>query len=353
MRIERMLIGAHVSQAGGLDKAVAARRRAGLRGDPDLQPVPADVAAHGLRRGRFAAFRAALRETPIKAVLIHAVYLLNCASEDREIRQKSLASLIQSLRVGDGIGAAGVVLHPGSAKQGDVAKAISAGRKGDPRGARRVRGLPASPRGHGGRRRDPRALVRGAGRGSSRPPEAMSGSASAWTPVTSTPPATTSRPPTGLRDTLDRMRRRRRAASGCTRCTSTTRWSRSGSNRDRHALLGEGELGEEGCAVVPVRAALRAPALRARDGPRRRGAGRRGRGQGQAAAHAGQARRGPRRASQLGCPAMSEAQVPAGGRRPGGLRDHRRSGQEDDLPLALPARGARAAPCPGDRGGGR
>ena len=74
----------------------------------------------------FAAFREALEPSPIAAVLIHAVYLLNCASEDREIREKSLASLTQSLRVGDGIGAAGVVLHPGSAKQGTSARRSSA-----------------------------------------------------------------------------------------------------------------------------------------------------------------------------------------------------------------------------------
>ena len=67
----------------------------------------------------FAEFREALAASPIRAVLIHAVYLLNCASEDPEIREKTLASLIQSLRVGDGgIRAVGVVLHPGSGQAG-------------------------------------------------------------------------------------------------------------------------------------------------------------------------------------------------------------------------------------------
>ena len=66
-----------------------------------------------------------MADSPIEAVLIHAVYLLNCASEDAEIRAKSLASLIHSLRVGDAIGAAGVVLHPGSALRGDVGEAIA------------------------------------------------------------------------------------------------------------------------------------------------------------------------------------------------------------------------------------
>ena len=73
----------------------------------------------------FAAFREAIDDSPIDAVLIHAVYLLNSATTDREMRNKTRASLIQSLRVGDGIRARGVVLHAGSAKQGDVSKAIA------------------------------------------------------------------------------------------------------------------------------------------------------------------------------------------------------------------------------------
>jgi deoxyribonuclease-4 len=72
-----------------------------------------------------AAFREAMSESPIDAVLIHAVYLLNCASDDPEIRAKSLTSLTHSLRVGHEIGSSGVVLHPGSAKTGDVGEAIA------------------------------------------------------------------------------------------------------------------------------------------------------------------------------------------------------------------------------------
>lgn len=72
-----------------------------------------------------AAFRVAMQESPVDAVLIHAVYLLNCASDEPEIREKSLASLTHSLRVGQRIGAGGVVLHPGSAKTGDVKAALA------------------------------------------------------------------------------------------------------------------------------------------------------------------------------------------------------------------------------------
>ena len=51
---------------------------------------------------------------PIKSVTIHAVYLINPATKDREMRKKSATSLIHALRMGDSINADGVVLHPGS-----------------------------------------------------------------------------------------------------------------------------------------------------------------------------------------------------------------------------------------------
>ena len=53
----------------------------------------------------FAAFREAMDDSPVQAVVIHAVYLINCATKDAELRKKSLNSLTHALRIGDGIGA--------------------------------------------------------------------------------------------------------------------------------------------------------------------------------------------------------------------------------------------------------
>jgi len=64
----------------------------------------------------FTEFREAFASSRMRSVVIHAVYLINCASKDREIRAKSIESLTHALRVGDGIGAAGVVLHAGARK---------------------------------------------------------------------------------------------------------------------------------------------------------------------------------------------------------------------------------------------
>ena len=119
-----MLIGAHVSQSGGLTKAIERGVERGADAIQIFNQSPRMWRPTAYSDDDFAAFREAMDSSRIKLVLIHAVYLLNCASEDREIREKSRRSLIQSLRVGAGIGAAGVVLHPGSAKKGDVPKAI-------------------------------------------------------------------------------------------------------------------------------------------------------------------------------------------------------------------------------------
>ena len=95
MTLRPMLIGAHVSPAGGPAKAVergAEQRRAV---DPDLQPEPARLEADASTRDEeVAAYHEALAASDVDALLIHAVYLLNCASEDPEIREKTLASLI-------------------------------------------------------------------------------------------------------------------------------------------------------------------------------------------------------------------------------------------------------------------
>ncbi len=120
-----MLIGAHVSPAGGLPKAIERGVERGCRAIQIFNQSPRMWKPTAYTDEDFSAFREAMAQSPIDAVVIHAVYLINCASEDREIRAKSLASLTHSLRVGRGIGACGVVLHPGSAKTGDVKKAIA------------------------------------------------------------------------------------------------------------------------------------------------------------------------------------------------------------------------------------
>jgi deoxyribonuclease IV len=120
-----VLIGGHVSPAGGLTKAVERGVERECRAIQIFNQSPRAWRPTNYTDDDFAAFREAMADSPIDAVVIHAVYLINCATEDREMRDKSRASLVHALRVGTGIGAAGVVLHAGSALKGEVPAAIS------------------------------------------------------------------------------------------------------------------------------------------------------------------------------------------------------------------------------------
>ncbi|MBV9681206.1 MAG: deoxyribonuclease IV [Solirubrobacterales bacterium] len=242
-----MLIGAHVSNAGGLPRAV----ERGIERDCQAIQIfnqsprmwrPTDYSEHDL-----AEFRDAMTASPIDSVLIHAVYLLNCATEDRDMRDKTLASLIQSLRVGAGIGAVGVVLHPGSAKKGDVPKAIK-------RAGKVIKeALAESERcdlhledtagagGTLGRSFEELATLLEAAGGGKRLGVCLDSChlfASGYDVRTRD----------GLADTLDEFD----GAIGLERLRSLHVNDSAvslGSSRDRHAIMGEGELGEKGCAV--------------------------------------------------------------------------------------------------------
>ncbi len=111
-----MLIGAHVSTSGGLPKAIERGTELGCESIQIFNQSPRMWRPTKYGPEDFAAFREAMADSPVEAVVIHAVYLINCATKDREMRKKSLDSLTHALRTGDGIGAAGVVLHPGAQK---------------------------------------------------------------------------------------------------------------------------------------------------------------------------------------------------------------------------------------------
>jgi deoxyribonuclease-4 len=242
-----MLIGAHVSQAGGLQNAVQRGVERGCEAIQIFNQSPRMWRPTAYDEDDYTAFREAIGPTSIKAVLIHAVYLLNCASEDREIRTKTLASLIQSLRVGDGIGAAGVVLHPGSAKKGDVSKAITRAGKVIKQALAESDGCPlyledtAGAGGTLGRSFEELSALIDAAGGDARLGLCLDSChlyASGYDVASAQ----------GLRETLD----------DCDRLVGLNRlhalhlndsMTPLGSNRDRHALLGEGELGDGGCAT--------------------------------------------------------------------------------------------------------
>ena len=243
-----MLIGAHVSPAGGLDKAVERGEEKGCQAIQIFNQSPRMWRPTAYGDDDFAAFRKAMKPSPVKAVLIHAVYLVNCASEDPEIRDKSRASLIQSLRVGTGIGAAGVVLHPGSAKQGNVKQAIKRAGKVIKEALAETDKCPlhledtAGAGGTLGRSFEELEALLDASGGGQRLGICLDSChlfASGYDVST----------PKSLGEVVDQFDR----VVGLKRLGSLHINDSAvalGSNRDRHAILGEGVLGEKGCAVI-------------------------------------------------------------------------------------------------------
>jgi deoxyribonuclease IV len=119
-----VLIGAHVSPAGGPANAVARGVERGCRSIQIFNQSPRQWKPTVYDDEKVAAYKEAFADSDIDALLIHAVYLINTASEDKDMRSKSLTSLTASLRAGAALGAESVVVHPGSALGGSVEKAL-------------------------------------------------------------------------------------------------------------------------------------------------------------------------------------------------------------------------------------
>lgn len=242
-----MLIGAHVSPAGGLPKAIERGVQRGCRSIQIFNQSPRMWKPTVYRDEDVAAFREAMAASPVDAVVIHAVYLLNCASEDKDIRAKTLISLTHSLRVGQSIGAAGVVLHPGSALKGHVGEAVRRAGKtiaaalADSEGCELHLENTAGAGGTLGRSFEELAgLIEAAGGG-----ERLGVCLDSCHLLASGYDVRTAKG-------MDAVLRKAKRELGPGRIRSlhlNDSQTPLGSNRDRHANIGEGELGEEGCAA--------------------------------------------------------------------------------------------------------
>lgn len=250
-----MLIGAHVSPAGGLPKAIARGEALGARAIQIFNQSPRQWRPTTHSEQDIAAFREAMTASSIDAVLIHAVYLLNCASEDPEIRAKSLLSLTHSLRIGQQIGARGVVLHPGSAKTGDAGAAVARAAATIAEALEESEECPlhlentAGAGGTLGRSIEELSALIAAAGGSDRLGLCLDSCH-----LLSSGYDIRTRP--GMDDLIEKVARE----VGLERLGSlhlNDSQTPLGSNRDRHANIGTGELGERGCAVFLSTSAFR------------------------------------------------------------------------------------------------
>jgi deoxyribonuclease-4 len=242
-----MLIGAHVSPAGGPAKAVERGVERRCDAIQIFNQSPRAWRPRDYSDEEVAEFRSAMADSRVGAMMIHAVYLLNCASEDREVRDKSLTALIGALRAGATLGAHCVVLHAGSALQGSVETATKRAAKTITEGLAESADCPlhlentAGAGGTLGRSFEELAtLIDLAGGG-----ERLGVCLDSCHLLASGFDVRTAEGLASVLDDFDRVVGLERLGSLHLNDSATP----LASNRDRHAALGKGELGRAGCAA--------------------------------------------------------------------------------------------------------
>jgi deoxyribonuclease-4 len=109
-----MLFGAHVSSAGGISKAIDRIEEIGGDAVQIFTQSPRMWRPTAHSDEELARFRARRHEARVKHVSCHALYLVNLASRDREIRTKSFEALRATMETARVINADAVVFHVGS-----------------------------------------------------------------------------------------------------------------------------------------------------------------------------------------------------------------------------------------------
>jgi len=116
---DRMLrVGAHMSVAGGVSKAVD---RAEAHGCEALQIFTKNGnrwQGKPLDPDDVKRFRARIEETAIRPVVSHASYLINLATSFEALRRQSIDAFIDELDRAEALGLLGVVVHPGTCTAG-------------------------------------------------------------------------------------------------------------------------------------------------------------------------------------------------------------------------------------------
>jgi deoxyribonuclease-4 len=109
-----VLLGAHVSTTGGIHTAIDRVEAMGGEAVQVFTQSPRAWRPTNHDPATFERFKERRAEVGIGGVLCHAVYLVNLASPDDEVYGKSVAALLNTVEVACGIDADGVVFHVGS-----------------------------------------------------------------------------------------------------------------------------------------------------------------------------------------------------------------------------------------------
>ncbi|HUG94353.1 MAG TPA: deoxyribonuclease IV [Planctomycetaceae bacterium] len=115
------LLGAHLSIAGGLPRAVERAVASRCEALQIFTKSAGQWRARPLPDEEVALFRRRVDETGVRPVVAHNSYLINLAAADPALREQSVAALGEELDRAEALGLEGLVMHPGSYTSGDEA----------------------------------------------------------------------------------------------------------------------------------------------------------------------------------------------------------------------------------------
>ncbi len=109
-----LLLGAHVSIAGGIEQAFARGEAIGATAIQIFTRNASRWQAKPLTAEAISTFHAARAESSIGYVASHDSYLINLASPDSELRKKSILTFVDEMQRCAHLGIADLVMHPGA-----------------------------------------------------------------------------------------------------------------------------------------------------------------------------------------------------------------------------------------------
>ena len=109
-----MIPGAHLSTSGGIHTAIDRAEAIGSESLQIFTQSPRTWRPTNHDPANFERFKERRAEAGIQGVVCHALYLLNLASPDAEIYEKSVTTLMNTMDVACAIEADGVIFHVGS-----------------------------------------------------------------------------------------------------------------------------------------------------------------------------------------------------------------------------------------------
>ena len=109
-----LLLGAHMSIAGGVDLAPLRGQQVGCRAIQIFTKSSNQWRARSLPSEEIDRFRANLQAAAIDPVVAHGAYLINLASTDPALHQRSMAACLEELERAEALGIPYLVIHPGA-----------------------------------------------------------------------------------------------------------------------------------------------------------------------------------------------------------------------------------------------